>query len=116
MTLLSEKDQLPAGFIYNNILALRDGTVIGILLGHCVFGRDGQVAAKYFRHTLFNLQGEILAKNLESNASLSFDKEKLLKEAWQIIELIKDHTCPMIDPTENWSMISLASYFSNEGQ
>ncbi|HQD09557.1 MAG TPA: hypothetical protein PLQ65_07830, partial [Flavihumibacter sp.] len=98
-------------FIHNNILALIDGTVMGVLLGNCVFGNDGGVKAKFFQHTLFDLQGRILARENPRVRPVSVDNERLIDQAWKMIPLIKNHNCPIIDPTNDWSTMPLEDHF-----
>ncbi|HET6994270.1 MAG TPA: hypothetical protein VFI06_04760 [Chitinophagaceae bacterium] len=111
MVLLADSTRQPAGFVHHNILVLPDGTVIGVLLGHCIFGPDGTVKAKYFRKTLFSLQGKILAKNTGTGTHPDVDEKKLIEEAWKIISLIKNHSCPVVEPTGDWSGVTLAVHF-----
>ena len=114
MILLSGKSNLPVGFIYNNILASKEGLVIGVVLGHCVFGPQGKPVAKYFRQTLFALDGKILAKSLEGYQLFKVSADKLVRDAWQFISLIRDHSCPFINPTNDWSATPFLSYFNIE--
>lgn len=111
MTLLSGNEPSTIAFIHNNILALIDGTVMGVLLGNCVFGRDGGVKAKFFQHTLFDLQGKILAMEKTIRKQPAVDSHELVQQAWEVIPLIKNHNCPVIEPTKQWSGVSLFEYF-----
>ncbi len=110
---LADNHQDIIALIYNNILLVPNGKVIGVLLGHCVFGMDGQVKAKYFQHTLFTIEGNILAKAAESKKIFSIDIMQLVENAWLVIMKIKDHTCPVIVPTNEWTHLSLREHFYN---
>jgi hypothetical protein len=111
MILLTDQNHATIAIIHNNILALPHGRVIGVLLGHCVFGAGGKVFAKYFKHTLYTLQGKVLAKEGGAAGKFEIDTGQLLDSAWLLIMKIKDHTCPVITPTEIWSDKTLREHF-----
>ncbi|KIC93575.1 hypothetical protein [Flavihumibacter solisilvae] len=112
MTILSQQDHIPAGMISNNTLAMPDGTLIGILLGHCVFNKEGKVKAKYFNHTLYALDGRILAKEKKTQAAIHLEAKFSVRNAWEFIQNIKDHSCPLIEPTETWAPVALKEFFN----
>jgi hypothetical protein len=95
----------------NNILFLRDGTLVGVVLGHCVFVQDGTVKAKYFNHTLYKVDGHILAMHNNKITGWPIDKDAPLQNAWKLIIKIKDHNCPLVDPTNIWTNVSLKDHF-----
>ncbi len=109
---LADHHQSVVALIYNNILLIPDGKVIGVLLGHCVFGIDGQVKARYFQHTLFTMEGKALAKDDESNDRFAIDIPQLLENAWLLLMKIKDHTCPPVVPTDEWATTSVKEHFT----
>lgn len=114
MTLLNGNDPSSIAFIHNNILALIDGTVMGVLLGNCVFGKDGGIRAKFFHHTLFDLDGRILARENRRVKPVPVSGESLIAQAWKMIPLIRNHDCPMIDPTEEWSPVPMEDHFMTQ--
>jgi hypothetical protein len=109
---LSDHNQSVVALIYNNILLIPDGKVIGVLLGHCVFGIDGQVKARYFKHNLFTMEGKILAKDGESDERFAIDIPQLVENAWILLMKIKDHTCPTVVPGDDWATTSVSEHFS----
>ncbi|MFT4024295.1 MAG: hypothetical protein QM664_10985 [Flavihumibacter sp.] len=111
MTLLNGNDPSSIAFIHNNILALLDGTVMGVLLGNCVFGKDGGVKAKFFQHTLFDLQGNTLARENPRVKPVRVDSGGLIEQAWKMIPLIRNHNCPVIEPTGEWSATPMEDHF-----
>ena len=108
---LSQNNNHTDAAIYNNILVLNDGTILGVILGHCVFGWQGKVMAKYFKHTLYTLDGHILAKDSVNTDTLKADINSVLEKAWVLLRQIKDHSCPLIKPTEKWANIYLKDHF-----
>lgn len=112
MTILSSQDFLTTGFVHNKIIALPDERVIAVILGHCVFGADGKIRAKYFRNTLFTLDGRILAKENPGATPLQINEAALMEQGWEMITRVKDHYCPVIEPTEVWAGHPLAEYFA----
>lgn len=111
MTLISRNDDQPLAALYNNILLLKDGTILGVILGHCVFGWQGEVVAKYFNKKLYTLDGLILGKACGSADRPDTDIPELLEKAWALVKQIKDHTCPMIKPTEKWATAGPLEHF-----
>ncbi len=114
MTLLNGNDPSSIAFIHNNILALIDGTVMGVLLGNCVFGKDGGVKAKFFQHTLFDLQGKVLARENPRVRPVPVDSGGLIEQAWTMISLIRNHNCPIIEPTNEWSATPMEDHFLSQ--
>lgn len=108
---LTDNHQSVVALIYNNILLLPGGEVIGVLLGNCVFGIDGQVKGRYFKHTLFTLEGKVLARHGESHNKFAFNIQPLVDTAWLLLMKIKDHTCPEVVPTDEWMTKSVKEHF-----
>jgi hypothetical protein len=115
MILLTNRSHTTTAVIHNNILALPDGKVVGILLGHCVFGAEGKVLAKYFKHHLYTLEGKVLAIEDGTADKVNVDTSQLLQDAWLLIMRIKDHTCPIITPTEIWTGKTINEHFMAYG-
>lgn len=111
MILLTNRNNATVAVIHNNIIALPNGRVIGILLGHCVFGSEGNVLAKYFKHTLFTLDGKKIALENGAADKANVDTQQLVQQAWELIMKIRDHTCPIISPTDTWSDKTVEEHF-----
>ena len=82
------------------------------VLGNCVFDQNAKVLGKLFQQKVYNLSGEVLAS--KSDESLPVPKEinttNCILQAWQILVMIKDHSCPWVNAKTNWSSASLAEF------
>ncbi|MCG2616012.1 hypothetical protein LZZ85_17070 [Terrimonas sp. NA20] len=115
MHYLADQRGQAVGLLYQNILLDTYGTVVlGVILGNCVFDGRGAARAKYFRHTLFDMEGSILAKENGFVQHVKLDTTAVMQTAWEIIQTITDHQCPMIDPSENWSSVPVLEHFAGK--
>jgi hypothetical protein len=112
MHYLADQRGQAVALLYQNILLDTYGTVVlGVILGNCVFDGRGAARAKYFRHTLFNMEGRVLAKENGFVQQVPIDPSAVMNTAWEIIQTINNHQCPMIDPLEDWAPVSLLEHF-----
>ena len=115
MHYLADQRGQAVALLYQNILLDTYGTVVmGVILGNCVFDGRGAACAKYFRHTLFNMEGHILAKENGFVQHVPIDPAAVMNTAWEIIQSIDNHQCPMIDPLEGWASTSLLEHFDGK--
>jgi hypothetical protein len=86
--------------------------VLGLVLGNCVFSNQAKVLGKLFQQKVYGLSGEVLASKADATLPLplSFDITGSIRQAWQILVKIKDHSCPWVPAKESWSRFSLAEY------
>lgn len=104
MNALTDQSGEPIGYLHNNIILLPGNfDVTGVVLGHCVFSRSGKVAGKLFDQTLYSVTGEIIAELNPESSKEKFDENSIRMQAWEVIQTIKDHQCPWIQPKEDWA-------------
>ncbi|MEO8171430.1 MAG: hypothetical protein ABI581_00050 [Sediminibacterium sp.] len=96
----------------NMILHPDNLQVLGLVLGNCVFDLKAKVLGKLFQEKVYNFSGEVLASR--SNASLplpvNMDTTHCIMDAWKILLMIKDHSCPWVTTKETWAPASLAEF------
>jgi hypothetical protein len=115
MHYLADQRGQAVALLYQNLLLDTYGTVVlGVILGNCVFDGQGAARAKYFRHTLFDMNGRVLAKDNGFVPHVQLDATALMHTAWEIIQTITDHQCPMIDPLEDWSPVPVLEHFEGK--
>ncbi|MET0465904.1 MAG: hypothetical protein ABW007_22275 [Chitinophagaceae bacterium] len=115
MHYLADQRGQAVALLYQNILLDTYGTVVlGVILGNCVFDGQGAACAKYFRHTLFNMEGRMLAKENGFVPHVPIDTNAVMDTAWEIIQAITNHQCPMIDPSEEWSSVPVLEHFDGK--
>lgn len=104
MNALLDKSEKPIAYINNNIIFLaEDQLVAGVILGHCVFGRSGSVVGKLFDQTFYAINGEIITRLQSNPTKETGDADLIRKQAWELIQIIKDHQCPWITPQDKWA-------------
>lgn len=116
MTTLLDRNGKLCGYLYNNkILSAGSFEVIGVILGDCVFGKHGDIKGKHFNKTIYSIAGEIIACEQVSYDIPAFDPIEVLFQGWSVVEKIKDHECPWIDPLQKWHVLSLENFLSQAG-
>lgn len=96
---------------YQNMLIHPDNwQVLGLVLGNCVFNQRAKVLGKLFQQKVYDLSGEVLASKADASIPLpgSFSPTNCLLQAWKILVMIKDHSCPWVATKNKWSAASLA--------
>ncbi len=96
---------------YQNMLIHPDNwQVLGLVLGNCVFNQRAKVLGKLFQQKVYDLSGEVLASKADASLPLptTFNVTNCLMQAWKILVLIKDHSCPWVNTKNTWSSASLA--------
>jgi len=92
------------GYLHNNIILLPENfDVTGVVLGHCVFSKSGKVAGKLFDQTFYTVDGQIVAEIGSQPAKDHFDENAIRMQAWEVIQTIRDHQCPWIQPKADWA-------------
>ncbi len=109
MNALLDKSAKAIAYINNNIITLPEGHVAGVILGHCVFGRSGSVVGKLFDQTLYATNGEIIARLQAQTTKETGNTDLMRRQAWELIQIIKDHQCPWIIPQNKWSVQSITT-------
>lgn len=110
MTILMNREGKLTAYLYNNmIISATLNKVIGIVLGRCVFGRTGAVKGKLINRIFYSLSGEIISweHELPRVSAEKFYVAEHQQEGWAILADIKDHYCPWIHPSQQWSSISV---------
>ncbi len=115
MELLKDQQGKIEGYYLKNCIVDPDFKVIGVVLGHCLFNFHGDICGKYFRGEVRDLDGCIVADTEIGTADYhgKLDSGELLKDAWEIISRIKDHSCPSVEENNDWSSISLKDLLLN---
>lgn len=94
----------------NMILHPDNMQVLGLVLGNCVFDQKAKVLGKLFQQKVYNMSGEVLAS--KSDASLPLPENMnvtgCIMDAWKILLMINDHSCPWVTTKNTWAQASLA--------
>ncbi|MFT3704569.1 MAG: hypothetical protein QM802_19540 [Agriterribacter sp.] len=116
MTTLLDRYSKPCAHIYNNkVLLASTMEVIGVTLGDCVFGVSGEVKGKIFDKTLYAASGEMIATEVECKTAVEFNPLDILLQGWDILEKIKDHSCPWITPKDKWLSSNIEDFLKLQG-
>jgi len=96
-------------YLYNNIIIDKDQQrVSGVILGNCIFGVEGKIVGKIVNNMLYNIKGEIVAQRIRLGQKLIIQNiTDLYRQAWTITAKVKNHIAPWIEPTANWSHVTL---------
>jgi hypothetical protein len=94
----------------NMILHPDSMQVLGLVLGNCVFDQKAKVLGKLFQQKVYNVSGEVLASKSEASLPLPdhLDVTGCIMDAWKILLMIKDHSCPWVTTKNAWAPASLA--------
>ncbi|MDB5211926.1 MAG: hypothetical protein JWQ30_2753 [Sediminibacterium sp.] len=94
----------------NMILHPESLEVLGLVLGNCVFDQEAKPLGKLFQQKVYNLSGEVLASKSEVSLPVpeNMNITHCIMEAWKILLLIKDHSCPWVTAKNTWASASLA--------
>lgn len=97
----------------NMILNTAGDKVLGIAVGDCLFNTHSKVFGKIIQSNAYDLKGSIIGNIVLSNpvSSLSLSQDQI-NHSWEILTNIKEHTCPWIEITTEWSMLSFPDYLS----
>ncbi len=97
---------------HNMLLHPDNMSVLGLVLGNCVFDQRAKVLGKLFGHKIYNLSGEVLAEAHDGPPSIhsSRNLRECMADAWSILTLIKDHSCPWVPAGKTWAQYSLAEH------
>jgi hypothetical protein len=114
MQILQDQRGKKTAYLYNNVILLPGHVVAGVLLAHCVFARTGQVKGKFFKEHLYNERGEIIALTArgESEQITPETARRIMVDAWKILALTKEHTCPWVNATDKWCELTLEEFLS----
>jgi hypothetical protein len=96
---------------YQNMLIHPDNwQVLGLVLGNCVFNQSAKVLGKFVQQNVYNLNGEVLASKAAISLPLpnELNTKNCFAQAWKILVMIKDHSCPWVNAKSKWSPASLA--------
>lgn len=112
MHILSDKKRTTSGYLYNNVILLPGHKVAGVVLAHCVFTANGNIKGKYFKGCIYNESGEIIANESGGEkAILTADVgQRIMKDAWEILSRVRNHTAPWVIATGKWSRITLDEF------
>lgn len=112
MHILTDKKGTTSGYLYNNVILLPGNKVLGVVLAHCVFTSRGRVKGKYFKSCIYNDAGEIIAREaVGETASLTAEEgNRIMKDAWEILSLTKEHISPWVIATDKWGRVTLEEF------
>jgi hypothetical protein len=84
--------------------------VLGLVLGNCVFDQKAKVLGKLFQQKIYNLSGEVLAYKAGQPLPIpeNIDTNSIIQQTWNIVILIKDHSCAWVAAKTAWAPYSLA--------
>jgi hypothetical protein len=116
MTSIVDKSGQTIAYLYQNIiLDINKEKVIGLILGNCVFGKQSAPVGKYFNDTFRKKNGKIIAKLGKEYSTKKMDNEEaLFLEAWQMLNIVKDHVCMWIDEKKAWTKQGFYEYLVAE--
>ncbi len=108
--LYNHSGELIAYHHQNMLIHPEDLNVMGLVLGNCVFDQQARIIGKLFQEKVYNVSGEVLASQAKDSLPLpgGFDIHNSILHAWEILVMIKDHSCPFVNPKNAWSTASLA--------
>ena len=87
---------------------------LGIVLGGCVYDSHGHFKGKLVGGVLYGLNGEKLAETGQPPLGVGQPELRNLKrDQWNLLEGIRDHQCPWIQPSSKWSGKPLVAYLSD---
>lgn len=103
----------PICLYHNCLLIPQSSEVMGLVLGNCVYGKTGVLKGKIINHSLYNTGGEKIAvENLPGTFDIKFNHHKLSEGRWAILQAIKDHNSPWVEPKEKWAETDLLEYLN----
>ena len=116
MTSIVDKSGQTIAYLYQNIiLDINKEKVIGMILGNCVFGKQSAPVGKYFNDTFRKKNGKIIAKlGKEYSTKKMANEAALFLEAWQMLNIVKDHVCMWIDEKKAWTKQGFYEYLVAE--
>ena len=109
MYIVTDQQKNQIAIIFKNMILSADGkTVIGIAIGDCLFNKNSKVLGKIINGYAYDVTGSILGKIESPIETIQIDlTQDMLKESWNILSAIKEHTCPWITLKEEWSLSSI---------
>ncbi len=112
MTSIVDKNGNTIGYMYLTIiLDVEQKQVLGLLLGNCLFGYESAPVGKFFKDTFRKGNGEILALlGKEVFPEKPADEKRILRDAWDLLSRVKDHTCMWVEEKNKWSNEDLKNY------
>jgi hypothetical protein len=114
MYIVTDQQKNQMAIIFKNILLSADGTkVMGIAIGDCLFNKNSKVMGKIINGYAYDVPGTIIGKVEPPSQSIHIElNQDMLKESWNILSAIKEHTCPWITLKTEWSLSSIADLLS----
>jgi len=117
MNAFIDRDNKICAYLYNNKILLPSGSeVAGVVLGDCVFGYAGDIKGKIFNGRFYAVNGQIVAGLEQGTVLPEVDLLQVLLQGWHIVQKIKEHECPWIDPTEKWIPISVDDFLKQNAR
>jgi hypothetical protein len=109
---IEDNTKILLAWLHNNIILTIDGkTVIGVILGNCIFSRNKKLIGKMIHEKFYLLNGRIFGAINPNLKFHEFDESKILKEAWDILSQIKEHSCQWIEETKKWDTAKFDEHF-----
>ena len=109
---IEDNTKILLAWLHNNIILSIDGnTVIGVVLGNCVFSRNKKLIGKLIHEKIFLLNGRIIGAINSNLVFHEFDQSQILKDAWEILSQIKEHSCQWIEETKKWDSSKFNEHF-----
>jgi hypothetical protein len=114
MYIVTDQQKNQLAIIFKNMILSADGkNVIGIAIGDCLFNKNSKVIGKIINGYAYDIVGSILGKVEPPIETIQIDlSQDMLKESWNILSAIKEHTCPWITLKTEWSLSSISDLLS----
>lgn len=103
----------PILLYHNCLLEPKSSEIMGLVLGNCVYGKNGSLKGKIINHSFYNTGGEkIGVENFLGSHPSTFNHHKLSEGRWTILQSIRDHNPPWVEPKEKWADTDLLEYLN----
>lgn len=112
MTSIVDKNGNTIAYMYLTIIIdAEQKQVLGLVLGNCLFGHESAPVGKFFKDTFRKANGEILALlGKEVFPEKPAEEKRILRDAWDLLSRVKDHTCMWVEEKNKWSNEDLKNY------
>jgi hypothetical protein len=114
MYIVTDQHKIKLAIIFKNMILNASATeVMGIAIGDCLFNKNSKVIGKIINGYAYDIVGSILGKVEPPIETIQIDlSQDMLKESWNILSAIKEHTCPWITLKTEWSLSSISDLLS----
>ena len=112
MYFVTDQQNIKMALISRNVILDPKGEkVLGITVGDCLFNSQSKVFGKIINSQAYDLKGAIIGKIVLSNPALTTHiTQEQTNTSWQILTKIKEHTCPWIAISTEWSLLTFTDH------